>query len=61
MPDGVVMFLIGMRINRPLEVHRWGPVFVAMPRMLRWLDQHPEAGLLRWSFVWLYGGPAVVQ
>lgn len=42
----VTVFLIGMRINNPLRVHRWGPVFTAMPRMLAHLAQHPEAGML---------------
>ena len=55
-----VVFLIGMRLNRPWKPHKWLPVFVAMPRMLRWLDEHPEAGLLGWSLAWI-NGPAVVQ
>lgn len=33
--EPVVVFLIGMRINRPLKVRAWLPVFRAMPRMLR--------------------------
>ena len=55
-----VVLLIGMRINRPWKPHKWLPFFVAMPRMLWWLDRHPEAGLLAWSAVWLHG-PAFVQ
>jgi hypothetical protein len=30
-----IVFLIGMRINNPWKIHRWLPVFLAMPRMLR--------------------------
>ncbi len=41
-----VVFMIGMRINRPWKVHRWLPVAMAMPRMLKELEQNPEAGLL---------------
>ena len=41
-----VVFLIGMRFNKPWKVHRWLPVFVAMPRMLKVLDDHPELGCL---------------
>ena len=41
-----VVFLIGMRINRPWKIHKWLPVFLAMPRMLRHLKRHPEVGLL---------------
>jgi hypothetical protein len=55
-----VVFLIGMRINRPWKPHKWLPVLFAMPRMLRRLDKQPEDGLLSWSFVWI-NGPAVVQ
>ena len=41
-----VLFLIGMRINRPWKIHKWLPVFLAMPRMLRELAAHPELGFL---------------
>ncbi|MBB6146098.1 hypothetical protein HNQ77_004068 [Silvibacterium bohemicum] len=41
-----VVFLIGMRINRLLLVHKWLPVSRAMPRMLKELFQHKEMGLL---------------
>src|SRR5271167_2721946 len=41
-----VVFMIGMRINRPLKVWRWGPVAAAMPRMLIELGRHPEMGML---------------
>jgi Domain of unknown function (DUF4188) len=44
--DEFVVFLIGMRINRPLKLRRWLPVAAAMPRMLRVLDEHPELGCL---------------
>ncbi len=40
------VFLIGMRINRPLKIHKWLPVALAMPRMLRELQAHKELGLL---------------
>jgi fumigallin biosynthesis monooxygenase-like protein len=60
MPDDFVVFLIGMRVNRPLQVHKWFPIFIAMPRMLRWLDRHPQVGLLKWHTSWIQG-PAIVQ
>ncbi|MBI5946929.1 MAG: DUF4188 domain-containing protein [Chloroflexi bacterium] len=41
-----VVFMIGMRVNRPWKVHRWLPVFMAMPKMLKELSKHPEMGLL---------------
>ena len=44
--DELVVFLIGMRANKPWKVAQWWPVFTAMPTMLRYLQQHPEKGLL---------------
>ena len=41
-----VVFLIGMRINRPLMVHKWWPVVRAMPRMLHELYRQPELGFM---------------
>jgi hypothetical protein len=41
-----VVFLIGMRINRPWKFWSWGPVAQAMPRMLAELAAHPELGLM---------------
>ena len=41
-----VVFLIGMRINKPWKVHKWLPVFRAMPRMIRELETRPESGFL---------------
>ena len=41
-----VVFVIGMRINKPWKVHKWLPVALAMPRMLKELAGRPEAGLL---------------
>lgn len=45
--DGeAVVFLIGMRFNKPWKIHKWFPVFLAMPKMLRELEQNPDLGLL---------------
>jgi hypothetical protein len=44
--DAVVVFIIGMRINKLWKVHKWFPPFRAMPRMLRELERHPDKGLL---------------
>ena len=41
-----VVFLIGMRFNKPWKVRQWWPVFTAMPKMLKTLDDHPELGCL---------------
>lgn len=41
-----VVFLIGMRINKLWKVHKWLPVFRAMPRLIRELEARPESGFL---------------
>jgi hypothetical protein len=42
--DDFVVFLIGMRFNNPLAIHRWLPIFTAMPKMLRELHTRRELG-----------------
>src|SRR4028118_1874647 len=56
-----VVFLIGMRINKPWKVREWLPVFTAMPKMLRELEQTPESGLLGHTLSLSPSGPLVVQ
>ena len=46
MDDGFVVFLIGMRINKPWKFWTWLPVARAMPRMLIELFKQPDLGLL---------------
>ena len=41
-----VVFVIGARINQFRSVHKWLPVALAMPRMIRELMAQPELGLL---------------
>ena len=41
-----VVFLIGMRVNKPWKFWKWLPVATAMPRMLIELAKQPELGLL---------------
>jgi hypothetical protein len=52
-----VVFLIGMRINKPWKIHKWLPVFTAMPRMLKELKNRPESGFLGYTM----GLPMIVQ
>ena len=49
-----VIFLIGMRINKPWKIHKWYPVFHAMPPMLKELSTHPESGFFRLYPGWIY-------
>jgi len=45
--DGAfVVFLIGMRVNRPLRVDKWLPVVFAMTCMIGELRAQPHLGLL---------------
>ncbi|MDM0113066.1 DUF4188 domain-containing protein [Variovorax sp. J22R133] len=55
-----VVFLIGMRVNNPLKVHKWLPVATAMPRMVRELQQQPELGLLH-AEMWFSRTTIMVQ
>ena len=56
-PGEIVVFLIGMRINRLWKIHKWLPVARAMPRMIRELAADPASGYLGGGF-W-FGFPTV--
>ncbi len=56
-----VVFLIGMRINRPLEFRKWVPTAYAMGPMLRELYQNPDKGFLGAETFLYWPGVAVVQ
>ncbi len=50
-----VVFIIGMRINKIWKIHKWFPVFIAMPKMIVELSKNPESGFLgaRQAGFWL--------
>ncbi|HEV7665427.1 MAG TPA: DUF4188 domain-containing protein [Chloroflexota bacterium] len=52
-----IVFLIGMQINKPWKIHKWLPVALAMPRMLKELKAQPESGFLGA----ITGFPAIIQ
>jgi hypothetical protein len=56
----VVLFLIGMRINRFSAVRKWSFVMTAMPRMIRELERTPDSGLL-WYRNYLSGRVTLLQ
>ncbi|MEA2323396.1 MAG: hypothetical protein QOD81_3246 [Solirubrobacteraceae bacterium] len=56
-----VVFLIGMRVNRPWRVRQWWPVFRAMPRMIKELEADPDSGFLGATQGLLTTGPSLVQ
>jgi hypothetical protein len=56
-----VVFLIGLRVNKPWKLHKWIPVAGAMGPMLRELSKRRELGLLAFN-TWVGPtGPLVVQ
>jgi len=55
-----VLLLIGMRINKPWKIHKWWPVFVAMPRLLRRLSRE-DHGMLGYHVALRPSGPILVQ
>ncbi|MGQ0642319.1 MAG: monooxygenase family protein [Gemmatimonadaceae bacterium] len=46
------VFLIGMRINKPWKIHKWLPVFLAMPRMIKELEANRDSGFLGHHGLW---------
>jgi len=50
--ENFVLFLIGMRINSFWKIHKWIPVFMAMPRMLKELSESDDSGLLCFRNRW---------
>lgn len=60
--DGeLVVFHIGMQINRWWRPDLWIPAAAAMPRMLRELSEDPDSGLLSYEILVGAGGPYIVQ
>lgn len=57
----IVVFVIGMTINKPLKIRRWAPVFAAMPKMLEELSRDSGSGLLAYRMTIGRGGPLVIQ
>ena len=61
MDEPFVVFVIGMRINRPLAIRKWLPTLRAMSPMLKELYQHPEKGFLGAEFFFHSRGPVTLQ
>lgn len=60
MDGDFVVFLIGVRINKPWKIHKWLPVVRAMPRMLRELMTMPSSSLLSYE-MWFGRTTVMVQ
>lgn len=44
--EGIVVFIIGMRINNLLRVREWLPVMTAFPKMIKELEQNTSLGYM---------------
>src|SRR4051794_20141168 len=40
--ENIVVFIIGMRFNKRLAIHKWLPVFFSMPGMIKELYTHKD-------------------
>ena len=56
-----VVFLIGMRLNRPWKVRHLPWFMQTMPKMISELERDPESGFLGAEKAVMFGGLAVVQ
>jgi Domain of unknown function (DUF4188) len=56
-----VVFIIGMRVNRPLQVRKWFSTFRAMIPMLRELQENPQKGFLGAEQFFYWPGATLVQ
>lgn len=57
----LIVFLIGMRFNKPWRIDKWMPAFLAMPRMLTELSKDPDSGLMGFRLTIGGDGPTVIQ
>src|SRR3569833_1648345 len=53
--DPVVVFLVGIRINKWRKVGHWLPLLLTMPGMLQELVTAPDGGLLGFCFFFGFG------
>jgi Domain of unknown function (DUF4188) len=61
MEGDFVVFLIGMRINKPWKLREWLFVARAMPKMIKELEAEPDSGFLGATQGLWVTGPSLVQ
>ncbi|MDU0346862.1 DUF4188 domain-containing protein [Microbacterium sp. KSW2-29] len=59
--DELVVFHIGMTVNRWWRLDQWMPLMGDMPKMLRELSVDPDSGLLGFTMLLGARGPYLVQ
>jgi hypothetical protein len=57
----LVIFIIGMRVNKIFSFKKWIPVFTAMGPMIRELYQNPDLGFLHTEFLFSWRGVTLIQ
>ena len=61
MDEPFVVFIIGMRVNRPLDFRKWVPTALAMGPMLKELYANPQKGFLGAETFVYWPGVALLQ
>ena len=59
--ESLVLFIIGMRINKFFSFTKWIPVFQAMGPMIKELYQNPELGFRNTEFLLSWRGVTLIQ
>ncbi|MFZ3579750.1 DUF4188 domain-containing protein [Virgibacillus sp. DJP39] len=59
--ESLVLFIIGIRINKILSFTKWIPVFTAMRPMINELYQNPELGFFHTEFLFSWRGVTLIQ
>jgi len=59
--ESLVLFIIGMRINKLFSFTKWVPVFKAMGPMIKELYQNPEWGFRHTEFLFSWRGVILIQ
>ena len=58
----IVVFIIGMRVNKRLNIHKWLPVFNAMPGMIKELyTNSDELGFLSTEYFFGLRTTVIIQ
>ncbi|OZB96038.1 DUF4188 domain-containing protein [Paenibacillus sp. XY044] len=61
MEGSFVVFIIGMRVNRLWSIHKWLPVFRAMPAMMKELYQNRDLGFMDGTMHISWRGVCLIQ
>jgi len=57
----IVVFVLGMRVHKLLQIHRWLPIMTSMSVMLRELYTNKQLGFLHGEFLFSWRGITLLQ